>query len=509
MIHKHGHIVVAQQAVEVQGKDCQNRGQDDGQLHTHEGVEGLCTHIPGCILQRIIQRKESSLGHTQGEGDLDDDVADEHDDGGAGQNLVEHPDARGVVGGDQTQSHQSGGQQPRDQQTVFQCAAQTVLALLQDAAGDQNDDCHKGSSNSGVGDTDHEGLVGGSLLEDGDVVLQSEAGQGQVLACDGGRVGEGEQDDQCHGDDIDEEQQVSVHMSQNVQDGVADLLLDDGGLDFRNGHIMAALLDLDHDGQQDDGGNAKEQCQQSCQRTGADVVGEGQDHGGDGLEVLTANQQRCGSSRQTGNKGQNGDSHQRRGQHRQHHLGQDAELGCSHVLCSLDGLEVHRTHGVAEEDHVVGGAGEGHNEQNCPVAFKPVNGEAGDDLGEQGGQDTGLAVDELVAGNQNNAAVDQGGHVAQTEDVGTLDVKILGDQHQTDADKANRKGQGGCKDQAVPQASHCLGRVDQLGEDLGGKVTVLVEHAHHGVEVGEYQKCENEPCEEHKNCNSPQLFRRK
>lgn len=158
---------------------------------------------------------------------------------------------------------------------------------------------------------------------------------------------------------------------------------------------------------------------------------------------------------------------------------------------------------------MVGGAGEGHNEQNCPVAFKPVDGEAGDDLGEQGGQDTGLAVDELVAGDQNNAAVDQGGHVAQTEDVGTLDVEILGDQHQTDADKADGNGQGGCKDQAVPQASHRLGRVDQLCEDLGGKVTVLVEHAHHGVEVGEYQKCENEPCEEHKNCNSPQLFRRK
>ena len=79
---------------------------------------------------------------------------------------------------------------------------------------------------------------------------------------------------------------------------------------------------------------------------------------------------------------------------------------------------------------MIAGAAEGHDEQHGPVSGKPVPVHVGEDAGHKIGQNTGVAVNELITGDQCDASVNQRGQVAQAQNLGTFDINVLCDQYQ-------------------------------------------------------------------------------
>ena len=94
---------------------------------------------------------------------------------------------------------------------------------------------------------------------------------------------------------------------------------------------------------------------------------------------------------------------------------------------------------------MVAGAGEGHGKEHRPEAGKPVPIHIREHFHQLGGDDAVPVIQEQVARDQRHAGVDHGGHVTGPENIGTLDVKVLRQQHDGHAhhidgdDEAHRK----------------------------------------------------------------------
>ena len=78
---------------------------------------------------------------------------------------------------------------------------------------------------------------------------------------------------------------------------------------------------------------------------------------------------------------------------------------------------------------MVGGTGEGHGEEHRVEAGKPVGIEVRKGVLHQTREHAVAGIEEHVAGDQGDAGVDHGGHIAHAQDLGALNVEILGEQH--------------------------------------------------------------------------------
>ena len=119
---------------------------------------------------------------------------------------------------------------------------------------------------------------------------------------------------------------------------------------------------------------------------------------------------------------------------------------------------------------------------------------------------------ELVAGYQRDAAVDQRGHIAQAQNLGALDVKILGQQHQRDAHKAHGDGKRWAENERIAQRLHRALGLEQLHDGLYGEGAVGEEDGLEQVQVGQDETGQNEPGKEDEERNpaggQPDLFAR-
>ena len=289
-------------------------------------------------------------------------------------------------------------------------------------------------------------------------------------------------------------------MGQQVPHGVGDLLLHQLGLGLGHRQVVPLALVGGEHRQQDNGEHGQNDGQQGGPSLREGLVRHGGAGQTDDLRVdgVVAQQGRGGHGAQTCDE-----RHHRQGEHGGHQCGEDhlpqhlEGLG-THVPGGLHGVVVDAPDGVAQEQRVVGGTGERHGKQHRVEAGEPVPVEIREGVGQRGGQDAVGIVQEQVAGDQRHAGVDHGGHVAQAQDIGALDVEILrqqddGHAHHIDGDdKADGQLQG------VPNiAAHVAGEEELddrprvclaggvfRGEDAGQRVQTRQQHEPE-EEVGE------------------------
>ena len=289
-------------------------------------------------------------------------------------------------------------------------------------------------------------------------------------------------------------------MRQHVPHGVGDLLLHQLGLGLGHRQIVSLALVGGQHRQQDDGEHGQNDGQQSGSRLGEGLIRHGGARQTDDLRVdgVIAQQGGGGHGAQTGDEGHDRQREHGGYQRGEDHLPQHLEGLGTHVPCGLHGVVVDAADGVAQEQRVVGRAGEGHGEQHRVEAGEPAAVKAGDGVGQRRGQYTVGVVQEQVAGDQRHAGVDHGGHIAEAQDVGALDVEILrqqddGHAHHIDGDhQAQRQLQG------IPDvAAHVSGEEETddrpgirlpggvfRGEDAGQRVQARQQHKPE-KEVGE------------------------
>ena len=82
---------------------------------------------------------------------------------------------------------------------------------------------------------------------------------------------------------------------------------------------------------------------------------------------------------------------------------------------------------------MVAGAGEGHREQHRAEAGEPLPVHAREHARQPLGQHAVAVVEELIAGDQRHAGIDQRSHVAQAQYLRALDVEVFRQQHDGDA----------------------------------------------------------------------------
>ena len=257
-----GHVILRKQGVEVQGKDRQDAGEDDGQLHLQEGPHRAGAQVPGGLFQLFVNGVEAGLDHPQGEGQLGDGVG--HDDeqphilGVVEVFAADVKDAFGIEEGPVGIADQDGGQQPGEEQGVFQGLAACLFSVLEYVvAGHHHDDAGQGCGDDGhdkaeldaaqgrfVGKQARNGVfaqfvgapIGEILIVPGaEEVQHGPGGQIQSLHPDGLVGLEGEQDDHDHRGHVDDEEHIGVDVGQDVAGLAIDLLLYKLGLGLGHG----------------------------------------------------------------------------------------------------------------------------------------------------------------------------------------------------------------------------------------------------------------------------------
>ena len=159
------------------------------------------------------------------------------------------------------------------------------------------------------------------------------------------------------------------------------------------------------------------------------------------------------------------------------------------------GVVVDAADGVAQEQHMVGGTGEGHGEQHRPEPGEPVLVEARDHIRQPGSQHPVGIIQEQVAGHQRHAGVDQRGHVAQPQYLRALDVEVLSQEHDTDAHEIHRDDQRNGQLQGVPYIAGHVARKEEAdhGQRVGLAVcTIDGEDLRDGVQAGKQHEAEEQ-----------------
>ena len=151
------------------------------------------------------------------------------------------------------------------------------------------------------------------------------------------------------------------------------------------------------------------------------------------VDGVIAQQRGGGHGAKARDKGHDGEGKQGRHQGGEDHLPQHLKGPGAHIPGGFYGIIVNAPDGVPQKQGVVAGAGKGHGKEHRPEAGKPVFIHAGEELYQLGGDDAVAVIEEQIPGDQGHAGVDHGGHVAKSQNAGTLDVKILRQQHDGDA----------------------------------------------------------------------------
>ena len=337
--------------------------------------------------------------------------------------------------------------------------------------------------------------------------------QVQLLHADGAVGLEGENDNHDHRGHVDDEEHIGVDVGQYIGHRVCDLLLLQLGLGLGDGEIVAPALIGGEHRQQDDGEHGQDDGQQSRPGLREGLIrsgGAGQPYD---LRVngVIAQQGGGGHSAQSGDKG-----HHRQGEHGgykggENHLPQHLEGLGPHVAGRFHGVVVDAPDGIAQEQGVVAGAGKGHGEEHRVEAGKPVGIEVRPGLLDGGGQDAVRGVEEQIPGDQGNAAVNHGGHIAQAEDLGALDVKILCQQHDGHTHHVYRDDQADGQLQGVPHIlAHVAGKEEldhRPGLPFPGGVGG-VEDACQRIQAGQQHKAKEQIREQSQAHHPEHKFRR-
>ena len=246
---------------------------------------------------------------------------------------------------------------------------------------------------------------------------------------------EGEDDDHDHGGHIDQEKHIGINVRQNIGRRILNLLLHQLGLGLGYGQVMSPALVAVENAQEKNGEHGQDHGQKCGTGLGEGLVcrgGPGQTHD---LRVdgVVAQKRRRGHGAQTGDEGHDRQREQRGQQGGHDHLHQHLEGLGAHVPGGFHGIVVNAADGVAQEQGMVAGTGERHGEEHGGKAREPLAVHAWEKPAEPGGEHAVGVIEELVAGDQGHAGIDQGGHVSQAQDFGTADIKVLREQHNADA----------------------------------------------------------------------------
>ena len=148
---------------------------------------------------------------------------------------------------------------------------------------------------------------------------------------------------------------------------------------------------------------------------------------------------------------------------------------------------------------MVAGAGKGHSEQHRIKAGEPVLVHVREHAAQPCGQNTVAVIQEQVTGHQCHAGVNQGGHVADAENLRTLDVKVFRQQHNADANNVHRNHQAHSQLQGIHHvAGHVAGK-EEANHCPGVNVAIGVLHGEHlgnGVQAGQKHETKEEIHEE-------------
>ena len=302
-------------------------------------------------------------------------------------------------------------------------------------------------------------------------------------------------------------------MRKHVRDGVCDLLLLELCLGLGDGEVMPlALVGREHR-QQDDREHREDYGQQRRARLRESLVCDGGTGQTDdlGVDGVIAQQGRGGHCAQTRNK-----RHYREGEHRGYKRREDdlpehLKGLCAHVARGLDGVVVNAADSVSEEERVVTGAGEGHCKQHRAKAREPVLVHAGESVHERVGQDAVRRIEEQIARDKGNAAVDKRRHIAKAQDTRALDVEVLRQQDDGNTDDVHRHDKAERKLQRVPDVFAHVAREEEADDRkrvaLTGGVRG-VEDAHERVEAGQQHEAEEQIDEQPEPYYTEHKFRR-
>ena len=95
-------------------------------------------------------------------------------------------------------------------------------------------------------------------------------------------------------------------------------------------------------------------------------------------------------------------------------------------------------------------------------------------MGEPCGHHSVGVVKELVAGNQRDTRIDERGHVAHSEDGCTLDVEVLGEEHDAYPDDVDREDETHCELEGVPHEQRHSSRPEEAYYCEGVNVSLSV-----------------------------------
>ena len=267
-----------------------------------------------------------------------------------------------------------------------------------------------------------------------------------------------EREDDDHHDrrHVDDEQDVGVDMREDVRHGVRDLLLLELRLRLGNGEVMPLALIGRENGEQEDREAREDDRKQRRARLRERLVRHGRTGQTDdlGVDGVIAEQRRRAHGAQARDKRHDREREERRQKRREHDLPEHLEGLRAHVAGGLDGVVVDAADGVAQEERVVARAGERHREEHRIEAGEPVDVDVRERVLELRGDDAVAGVQEHVARDERDAGVDERRHIAETEDLCALDVKVLGQQHDGNADDVDRDDKAQRQLERVP---HILG----------------------------------------------------
>ena len=119
---------------------------------------------------------------------------------------------------------------------------------------------------------------------------------------------------------------------------------------------------------------------------------------------------------------------------------------------------------------MVTGTCEGHREPHSVKAGEPVHREIRECIGQRRRDDTVGVVQEKVTCYQCNTAVDQGRHIAETQDLRALDVEILCQEDNRHTDNVYGYDKADCQFQGVPDIFTHVSRKEET--DNGPRISL-------------------------------------
>ena len=189
-------------------------------------------------------------------------------------------------------------------------------------------------------------------------------------------------------------------MGQDVGDGVVDPLLLELGLGFGDREVVPLALVGREDRQKHDGEHGQDDAEQRRPGLGERLVGHRRARQADDLRVDGVIAQQGGGGHGAQARDEGHDRQREHGGHQggENHLPEDLEGLRAHVPGGFHGVIVYAPDGVAEEQGVIAGAGEGHGEPHRVEAGEPVRVHTGEGVHQHGGDDAVAVIEEEVAG---------------------------------------------------------------------------------------------------------------